>query len=86
MDEARFLTMRCKELNRLEMSGHVLERWLTQPRAAEQLGLRVRQVVRLCWKLRAEGARALMSKKHGRASNRWRRSSARRSVPMRNSG
>ena len=60
MDELRFLTMNRKELNRLEILGRVLERRLTQPRAAEQLGLTVRQVARLCWKLRSEGARALV--------------------------
>ena len=36
MDEARFLTMSRKELNRLEILGRVLERRLTQAQAAEQ--------------------------------------------------
>jgi hypothetical protein len=58
MDEARFLTMSRKELNRLEILGRVLERRLTQVQAAEQLGLGVRQVERLCRKLRVEGAPA----------------------------
>jgi hypothetical protein len=70
MDEARFLTMSRKELNRLEILGRVLERRLTQPQAGLQLGLSVRQVARLCWKLRAEGAPGLVSKKRGRTSNR----------------
>jgi hypothetical protein len=69
MDEARFLTMSRKELNRLEILGRVLERRLTQTQAAEQLGLSVRQVERLCRKLRVEGAPGLVSKKRGRASN-----------------
>jgi len=69
MDEARFLTMSRKELNRLEILGRVLERRLTQVQAAEQLGLGVRQVERLCRKLRIEGAPGLVSKKRGRASN-----------------
>ena len=70
MDEARFLTMSRKELNRLEILGRALERRLTQAQAAEQLGLSVRQVERLCRKLRVEGASGLVSKKRGRASNR----------------
>ncbi len=69
MDEARFLTMSRKELNRLEILGRVLERRLTQVQAAEQLGLGVRQVERLCRKLRIEGAPGLVSKTRGRASN-----------------
>ena len=70
MDEARFLTMSRKELNRLEILGRALERRLTQAQAAEQLGLSVRQVERLCRKLRVEGAPGLVSKKRGRMSNR----------------
>ena len=69
MDEARFLAMSRKELNRLEILGRVLERRLTQVQAAEQLGLGVRQVERLCGKLRVEGAPGLVSKKRGRVSN-----------------
>ena len=69
MDEARFLTMSRKELNRLEILGRVLERRLTQAQAAEQLGLSVRQVERLCRKLRVDGAPGLVSKKRGRTSN-----------------
>ncbi len=70
MDEARFLTMSRKELNRLEILGRALERRLTQAQAAEQLGLSVRQVERLCRELRVEGAPGLVSKKRGRTSNR----------------
>jgi hypothetical protein len=62
--------MSAKELNRLEILGRVLERRLTQPQAAQQPGLGVRQVERLCRKLRIEGPRGLVSKKRGRASNR----------------
>ncbi len=70
MDTAGFLTMSTKELNRLEVLNRALERRLTQAQAAEQLGLSVRQVERLCRKLRAEGPRGLVSKKRGRTSNR----------------
>ena len=70
MDEMETLTMSSKELNRLEVLGRVLERRLTQVQAAEQLGLGVRQVERLCRKLRVEGPPGLVSKKRGRESNR----------------
>ena len=70
MDEARFLTMSRKALNRLEILGRALERRLTQSQAGSQLGLSVRQVARLCRKLRAEGAPGLVSKQRGRTSNR----------------
>ncbi len=70
MDEARTLTMSHKERNRLEILGRVLERRLTQAQAGSQLGLSVRQIRRLCWKLRIEGAPGLVSKKRGRTSNR----------------
>ena len=70
MDDARTLTMSAKELNRLEILGRVLERRLTQAQAAEQLDLGVRQVERLCRKLRLGGRQGLVSKKRGRPSNR----------------
>ena len=44
-----------KELNRLQILNRVLERRLTQSKAAEQLGLSLRQIERLCRKLRLEG-------------------------------
>jgi hypothetical protein len=59
-----------KELNRLEILGRVLERRLTQVEAGSQLGLSVRQVARLCRKLRTEGPPGLVSKKRGLTSNR----------------
>jgi len=70
MDNAGCLTMSAKELNRLEILGRVLERRSTQAQAAQQLGLGVRQVERLCRKLRVEGPRGLVSQKRGRVSNR----------------
>ena len=70
MDDAGTLTMSGKELNRLEVLGRALERRLTQSQAAEQLGLGIRQVERLCRQLRIEGPRGLVSKKRGRTSNR----------------
>ncbi len=53
MDGARTLTMSAKELDRLEVLGRVVERRLMQRQAAEQLGLSLRQVERLCRALRA---------------------------------
>ncbi len=70
MDELGTLTMSTKELNRLEILGRVLERRLTQRQAAEQLDLSVRQVERLCRRLRLKGRQGLISKKRGRPSNR----------------
>ena len=70
MDDAGYLTMSAKELNRLEILGRALERRQTQAQAAEQLGLGIRQVERLCRQLRIEGPRGLVSKKRGRTRNR----------------
>jgi len=70
MDDTGCLTMSAKELNRLEILGRVLERRLTQAQVADQLGLGIRQVERLCRKLRVEGPRGLVSQKRGHASNR----------------
>ena len=57
MDELGYLTMSGKELNRLEVLRRVLDRRLTQAQAAEPLGLGVRQIERLCHRLRIEGPR-----------------------------
>ncbi len=70
MDKARTLTMSVKELDRLELLGRVIERRMTQPQAAAQLGLSLRQVERLCRALRQQGASGLVSRKRGRSSNR----------------
>ncbi len=70
MSDARNLTMSTKELDRLEIIGRVLERQLTQYTAAEQLGLSLRQVERLCRAFRTDGASGLVSRKRGRPSNR----------------
>lgn len=70
MDGARTWTMSARELDRLEVLGRVMEHRLTQRRAAEQLGLSLRQVERLCRALRSDGASGLVSRKRGRPSNR----------------
>ena len=70
MDDRGTVTMSRKELNRQQILNRVLERRLTQAKAAEQLGLSLRQVERLCRKLRLEGPDGLVSKKRGRPRNR----------------
>ncbi|HET6655663.1 MAG TPA: ISNCY family transposase [Gammaproteobacteria bacterium] len=58
-----------RELDRLRVVEAVVERQLTQARAAQQLGLSVRQVKRLARRLRAEGPAGLVSRQRGRPSN-----------------
>jgi transposase len=70
MREAGDLTMSAKELDRLEIIGRVVERRLTQRKAADRLGLSLRQVERLCRAFRTDGAAGLVSRKRGRPSNR----------------
>jgi hypothetical protein len=70
MTWAGTVTMSVRELDRLEVLGRVAERRLTQRRAAEQLGLSVRQVRRLCRALGQQGAAGLVSRKRGWPSNR----------------
>ncbi len=70
MREAGNLTMSAKELERLEIISRVHERRLTQRKAAERLGLGLRQVERLCRAFRMNGAAGLVSRKRGRPSNR----------------
>ena len=66
----RTLTMSTKELNRLEIIGRVIERRLTQWKAAEQLDLSLRQVQRLCRSFRKDGPAGLISRQRGRPGNR----------------
>jgi hypothetical protein len=61
MTYAGTVTMSAKELDRLEALGRVVERRLTQWRAAEQLGLSERQVRRLCRALCQQGAAGLVA-------------------------
>jgi transposase len=70
MKDAGNLTMSAKELDRLEIISRVIERRLTQRKAAERLGLSVRQVERLCRAYRRDGASGLVSRQRGRPSNR----------------
>lgn len=70
MNNRGTVTMSRRELNRLQILNRALERRLTQAKAAEQLGLSLRQVERLCRRLRDEGPDGLVSKQRGRPSNR----------------
>ena len=70
MRDAGTLTMTAKELDRLEVIGRVVNRRLTQRTAADQLGLSLRHVERLCRAFRRHGAAGLVSRTRGRPSNR----------------
>ncbi len=70
MKDAGNLTMSAKELDRLEIIGRVAERRLTQRKAAERLGLSLRQVERLCRAFRTDGVAGIVSRKRERPSNR----------------
>lgn len=63
------LTMSVRELDRAELMRRIHEGRLSQPRAAEQLGVSVRQVERMYRAYQADGPAALVSKKRGRPSN-----------------
>jgi transposase len=69
MSLALVLTMSVRELERAELMRRVHEGRLRQPRAAEQLGVSVRQVERMYRAYKADGPAALVSKKRGRPSN-----------------
>ena len=58
MRDARKLTMSARELDRLQIIVRVVERRLTLRQAAEQLGLGLRQVQRLCRGYRQSGPAA----------------------------
>jgi len=64
------VTLSVKEVDRVTTLQRVLERRLTQRKAAEILGISERQVRRLMRSYRAEGAAGIQSKRRGRRSNR----------------
>jgi hypothetical protein len=64
------VTMSAKELDRLEVIRKVVELQLPQVKAAELLGLTVRQVRRLCRAYEGSGPGGLASRRRGRPSNR----------------
>jgi transposase len=59
-----------KEVGRLEVVQRAIEGGLDQSQAAQLLGLSVRQVKRLCRRVREQGPLGLISRKRGRPSNR----------------
>jgi transposase len=62
--------MSTREIDRLGVIRQVIEGHLKQVKAAEVLGLGVRQVARLCIAYEKDGAQGLVSRKRGRVSNR----------------
>jgi len=63
------VTLNMRELDRLKVIQAVVEMGLKPGRAAERLGLTVRQVERLVARYRESGAAGLVSRKRGLASN-----------------
>lgn len=63
------LQMTKEELHRVQVLEQLVQKQIQQGQAAEQLGITVRQVKRLKRTYKREGAKALVSKKRGRASN-----------------
>ena len=63
------LSMSTKELMRLEVMQKLLDKRMGQKEAAGMLGVSVRQVKRLLRGYRDSGAKGLVSKRRGRASN-----------------
>jgi transposase len=63
------LTMSTKELSRLEVMQRLKDKRLVQKEAAKLLGLSIRQIKRLWQKYQKEGAKGLISKRRGTASN-----------------
>jgi hypothetical protein len=63
------LQMSTKELSRVQVIQRVARKQLKQREAAEQLGVSVRQIKRLKLAYHLFGAKGLISKKRGRASN-----------------
>src|SRR5664279_2101836 len=77
---APVLTMSKQEFERAVLLRKVLDKRLTQRKAAEILGLSLRQIERLCRNYRTAGPAALTSRRRGRASNHRAAASHRQSV------
>jgi hypothetical protein len=63
------LTMTTRELDRLKVIHQVLQHKLTWPQAAAQIALSIRQVGRLCARVRHDGHRGIVHRLRGRPSN-----------------
>ncbi len=64
------VSMSREEIDHLDVIRRVLERRLTQAKAAQLLGLGPRQVGRLCAAYERNGPAGLVSQQRGKASNR----------------
>lgn len=58
------------ELRKLKVIEQVIEKKIKQKKAAKLLGLSVRQIIRLAKKIRREGAKGIIHRLRGKASNR----------------
>ncbi|WP_158903452.1 ISNCY family transposase [Burkholderia sp. L27(2015)] len=70
MHRAALVTLNMRELDRLKMIQAVVDMGLKPGRAAERLGLTVRQIERLVIRYQEFGAAGLASRKRGRRGNR----------------
>jgi transposase len=70
MHPATLVTLNVRELDRLKVIQAVVDMGLKPGRAAERLGLSVRQVERLVIRYCESGAAGLVSRKRGRQGNR----------------
>ncbi|MGF6531690.1 putative DNA-binding transcriptional regulator YafY [Paraburkholderia sp. GAS206C] len=69
MRQIELVTLNMRELDRLKVVQAIVEMGLKPGRAAERLGLSVRQVERLVQRYQAAGVAGLVSGKRGRAGN-----------------
>lgn len=70
MRQTELVTLNMRELDRLKMVQAIVEIGLRPGRAAERLGLSVRQVERLVIRYRDQGPSGVVSGRHGRPGNR----------------
>src|SRR6266436_5421080 len=70
MNPATLVSLNMRELDRLKVIQAIVEMGLKPGRAAERLGLSVRQVERLVTRYRESGAAGLVSHKRGNPGNR----------------
>ncbi|SIO48259.1 Transposase [Burkholderia sp. GAS332] len=70
MHASALVTLNMRELDRLKMIQAVVDTGLKPGRAAQRLGLTVRQIERLVIRYRESGAAGLASHKRGRQGNR----------------
>lgn len=69
MEATELVTMSTREIDRLKVIHEVLAHRLLQRQAAEQLDLSRRQVIRVCQRVKADGARGIVHGLRGQPSN-----------------